>query len=212
MVSQLVLALLLAAQTAEGGRMRLPPVDECAGDPSFVAFRAALADAVERRDREALLALVADNIELDFGGGVGRAAFVETWELDRPATSRVWEELGQVLRLGCAREPEGEFLHSPSMALADQDYEDPLMSAVAIRPGAELRAAPDATAALVTTLDWDVLTVPEWDFDAAWQQVVLGDASTGFVRTEDLRGLFAYRAVFSRVDGQWRMITFIAGD
>ena len=211
MVSQLLLALLLAAQAPEG-RMRMPPVDECSGEPSFVAFRETLTDAVARRDREALLALVADNIEIDFGGGAGRAAFVETWELDRPATSRIWEELGKALRLGCAREPEGEYFHIPSMALAETDYEDPLMSAVAIRPGAELRVAPDASAALVTTLDWDVVTVPAWDFEAAWQQVVLGDASTGFARTEDLRGLFAYRAVFSRVNGEWRMVTFIAGD
>ena len=214
MVSPLLLALLLAAPPEAGSRvLRLPPVDQCAADPSFAAFRDALLAAIGRRDRDALLAIVADNIEVDFGGGAGRDYFASAWQLDRPETSRLWDELGAALRLGCARDPEGEDYYSPSMFVAGEGvFEDPFTAAVAIRPGAELRAAPEASAALVATLDWDVVTVPEWDGEAAWQRVVRADGRGGYVRSEDLRSPIDYRAAFQRVDGRWRMVAFIAGD
>jgi hypothetical protein len=214
MVSPLLLALLLAAPPEAGSRvLRLPPVDQCAADPSFTAFRDALLVAIARRDRDALLALVADTIEADFGGDPGRDYFASAWQLDRPETSRLWDELGAALRLGCAREPDGEYYYSPSMFLADEGaFEDPFTAAVAIRPGAELRAAPDASSALVAALAWDVVTVPEWDPEAAWQRVALADGRGGYVRSEDLRSPTDYRAVFRRVDGRWRMVMFIAGD
>lgn len=214
MVSNLLLALLLAVPPEASSRiLRLPPVDQCASDASFAAFREALLAAIARRDREALLAIVAEDIEVDFGGGAGRDYFAASWELDRPGTSRVWEELGRALRLGCARDPEGGYYASPSMFLTgDGAFADPFTGAVAIRPGAELRSTPDAAGAVVGALDWDVLTVPEWDPEAPWQRVELADGRRGYVRSEDLRSPIDYRAVFQRVDGSWRLVTFIAGD
>ncbi len=210
--SHFLIALLLAASPQTGSGHRLPPVDQCAEDASFAAFRADLLAAIDRRDREAVLAVVADDIEVDFGGGAGRSYFRQTWELDRPETSRLWDELGRALRLGCLGEPGGEY-YSPSMFGADEGvFEDPFTAAVAIRPGAELRAAPDAGSAVVATLDWDVLTVPQWEWEAAWQRVALADGRSGYVRSEDLRSPIDYRAAFRRVDGRWRMVAFIAGD
>ena len=212
MLPSLVLALLLAAEPPAEARVRLPPVDECSTDASFVAFRTALNEAVDRRDRDALLALVADNIEVDFGGGAGRNHFAQTWELDRPADSRLWDELGQALRLGCVRDPEGGYFISPSFSAEELENADPFETALAIRPGTEFLAAIAHTGGVVALLDWDVVTVPDWDFEAPWQRVVLGDGHTGYVRTQDLRSLLDYRAFFGRVNGEWRLVTFIAGD
>ena len=207
----LVIALLIAAAPpADSSAHRLPPIDECAADPNFVAFRDELRVTVERRDAAALLAVVADDIEVDFAGGAGRADFSRTWELDRPAASAVWEELAEALSLGCAGDGSGE-LYAPSMAAASM-AEDPFEAAVVIRPGAELRAEPDAASPMLAALDWDVVTVPEWDSDGGWQHVVLANGRSGYVRSDDLRSPIGYRAAFRRIDGSWRMTAFIAGD
>ena len=212
MPSGLLLALLLtAAPAADAAPHRLPPVDQCASDRSFVAFRNALRAAIARRDRAFILATVADNIEVDFGGGAGRATFARTWRLDRPQSSRLWDELGRVLALGCARS-QGEF-YAPAMAVTGDDvFEDPFTQAVAIRPNAEVRAAADAASRVVATLAWDIVTVPEWAQDAAWQRVELADGRTGYMRSTDLRSPIDYRAAFRRIGGRWRMTAFIAGD
>jgi hypothetical protein len=214
MLWQIILSLLAAVAAASAvAERRLPPVDQCASDPGFVAYRNELLSAIERRDREALLALLADNIQVDFGGDPGREYFARAWALDRPQASPLWDELRQALSLGCARDPAGEYYASPSMYLADETiFPDPFTAAVAIRPDAQLRAAPGAGSALVATLNWHVLTVPEWDRESAWQQVELADGRRGYVRSEDLRSPVDYRAIFERVDGRWRMVYFIAGD
>ena len=206
MVPALLLALAIAAETPA----RLPPVDECAADAGFVAFRDELQGAIARKDAAAILAVITDDIEVDFGGGAGRADFVRTWELERPASSRLWDELGRALSLGCAGDSGGE-LYAPSMFVADV-FDDPFTGALVIRPGAELRAAPDAASAALAALDWDVVTVPEWDGEGAWQRVTLADGRSGYVRSEDLRSPIDYRAAFRRIDGRWRMVAFIAGD
>jgi hypothetical protein len=214
MVSALLLSLLLVlAPEGEARAPRLPPVDDCAADSSFVEFRDRLTAAIERRDRDAILALISDDIHVDFGGGAGRDDFARTWELERPDSSQLWDELSQALRLGCAREPVGGGYYAPAMFLTGDDlFDDPFTAAVVIRDSAVLRAAPDPAAELVATLAWDVVTVPEWDFDAPWQRIQLADGRSGYVRTEDIRSPVDYRAAFQRVDGRWRMTAFIAGD
>ena len=211
MAPSLLIALLIAAAPpADSSTHRLPPIDECAADPSFAAFRDQLRLTIEQRDAAALLEIVADDIEVDFGGGAGRADFSRTWELDRPASSGVWDELAEALSLGCAGDGSGE-LYAPSMAAASMT-EDPFEAAVVIRPGAELRREPDAASRSLATLDWDIVTVPEWDSEGAWQRIVLADGRSGFVRSDDLRSPIDYRAAFRRLDGRWRMTAFIAGD
>jgi len=83
---------------------------------------------------------------------------------------------------------------------------------LAIEPGATLHAAPDPSSAVVATLDWDLVTVLEWQEGRAWQLVRLADGRTGHVRATALRSPVDYRAGFQRIDGNWRMIAFIAGD
>ena len=124
MLRAFLLCLLLAVPGAAAGQRRqLPPVDQCAADASFAAFRTSLLDAIERRDSAFLLSIVADEITFNFGGGEGREAFRELWTLDRPETSGLWAELGAVLRLGCAR--DGDTIWAPSMFRQLDDLRGP---------------------------------------------------------------------------------------
>lgn len=210
MIAVLLSLLLVAAPEVGAETRRVPPVDQCSADPSFAAFRDDLRQAIARRDRAFILALVTDDIEVDFGGGAGRDTFAQTWSLDRPDISPLWQELGETLSLGCARSSEGDYW-SPSFFLDSGEVGDPFETALAIRPGAALHSAPDAASPIVTTLDWDVLTVTEWNGEQGWQRAALADGRSGYVRSEDLRSVIDYRAGFRRIDGRWRIV-LIAGD
>ena len=190
---------------------RVPPVDQCASDPSFVAFRDALRGAIARRDRDAILATISDTIEVDFGGGAGRGDFTRAWRLDQPATSRLWGELGEVLRLGCVRDPQGAFW-APSMTLQLDEHDDPFSIMVATEPDAPMHRAADANSPIVARLAWDVVTIGDYAHPDEWVPVTLADGRNGFVRREHLRSPIDYRAAFEKVDGRWRMTVFIAGD
>ena len=205
----LLLPMLAAAAPAATPR-RLPPIEACGGDPSLRAFRAELAAAVAGRSKERLLALVADDILVDFGGGSGRAAFVAAWKLDRPEASPLWAELGAVLRLGCAR--EGDSYYAPALFAQLGDEEDVFELVVAVNPGSPMLAEPRPGSRIVKRLDWDVLTLADWDGSSAWVPVKLADGRSGYVRRDQVRSPLDHRALFRKVNGRWRITAFVAGD
>lgn len=211
MLRAFLLCLLLAVPSAAAGQRRqLPPVDQCAADASFAAFRTSLLDAVARRDAAFVLSIITDDIMFNFGGGEGRRAFREAWSLDSPEASGLWTELGAVLRLGCAR--GGETMWAPAMFRQLDDLEDPTSAVVALGEGALVRAAPSEDSPVLARLDWDVLTWRSADAPEDWLPVALADGRAGFVRRAEVRSLLDYRAGFVRRGGRWRMHYFIAGD
>ena len=211
MSSGLLFSLLMAvAAPGDGAVLRLPPVDRCSSDDSFVAFRAELHQILVRRNADQVLAIVSDDILVNFGGGAGREAFARAWALDAPETSPLWHELSEALRLGCIPGEDGIYW-APSL-FQEEGIDDPFAVALAIHPGASLHEAADEASPVVATLNWDLVNVPEWVGEAAWQHVELADGRTGYVLSTDLRSPVAYRAGFRKIGGRWRMITFIAGD
>lgn len=202
----LLSSLILAA--ASPAPVRLPPIDSCATDPGFAAYRTALREAIARKDRDRLLDALAEDIVVDFGGGSGRADFAAAWKLERPESSTLWKELGAALELGCAADEEA--MVSPSLLAQLPDMADPF-DALLARPGAALRAAPAQTAPLVAALDWHLLTQLH-DAGGGWIRAALGDGRSGYVRTEEVRGPLDYRAHFRKREGRWQMTSFVAGD
>ena len=80
------------------------PRDTCGDLKGADAFRQDLAVAVEARDVDALVALAAEDVKLDFGGGAGRAELRKRlsggdWDL--------WDELDKLLMLGCSANSQG---------------------------------------------------------------------------------------------------------
>jgi hypothetical protein len=170
--------------------------------------------AIGRQSVAYLLRIAADDIEYSFGEAPGRAGFAAMWELDSPATSRLWRELGAALRLGCARDREGA-LWAPSMSMpaAGDEDGDPAATVVAVAHGAALRAAPSDASHAVAMLDWDVLSVgPDDDGESAWLAASLADGRGGYVRRGAVRSRADFRAVFEKRRGRWRMTAFVAGD
>lgn len=220
----IILALALAAPAAGMAQLRrLPPVDRCASDPSFVRFRSQLVAAIARRDAAFLLAAASDDIASDAGINPrtgrdgGKSGFARYWGLDRPERSHIWRELGAALRLGCARARDGT-LWVPSMSL-DEDAPDDAThggQAVAVSPGAALRAAPSERARVVASLRWDIVVLmPDDDGRGAWARVQMSGRRgqvEGFVRRRQIRMLADRTAYFQRRQGRWRLVGFVLGD
>src|SRR5690349_313950 len=80
------------------------PRDGCSEVEGAAAFRRQLAAAVEARDADALIALAAPDVKLDFGGGAGSA------ELRSRLADKnydLWGEFDALVELGCAANEEG---------------------------------------------------------------------------------------------------------
>ena len=208
MIASLIL-LLSAAALRPGAVERLPPVDQCAADADFAAFRTTLNGAIARRDHAFILSILPEDILVNFGGDRGRDSFARQWRLDQ-AGSPFWDEIRTVLSLGC-RVVENDFV-APALTTQLGEDEGPFDVVVAVRSGAVMRAAANDASAVVATLDWDVLHMRPVETDEAWMALRLKDGREGFVRRADVRSPLDYRAYFARENGRWRMTHFIAGD
>jgi hypothetical protein len=80
-------ALLLLATPAPALPPRVPPVDRCASETGFAAFRTRLNAAIARRDAAFILSIASDDISFSFGDDPGKAGFASAWDLAHPATS-----------------------------------------------------------------------------------------------------------------------------
>ena len=206
MIAALMLALVVAPA---GAADRRPPVDTCATDVSFAAFRTTLNDAIARRDHIFILSILPEDILVSFGGDGGREEFAREWRLGE-SDSSFWDELRTVLSLGC-RIVENDFV-APALTSQLGEDEDPFDVVVAVRSGAVMRAEANDASAVVAALDWDVLHMRPVETDEAWMALRLQDGREGFVRRSDVRSPIDYRAYFNRANGRWRMTSFIAGD
>lgn len=206
-------------------------------DPDFGPFLQRLRQAVAQRDREFLLAIADENIQLSFGRSQPLA--------DRMAESDgvFWQQLERALTPGCAPNgildeggDEREYWSCPTAFLAetrapDLDFYNQLIvdgTDVAVRQQPSLDS-PILARVSNTVLRQEYLSASESLDDAAlaalrrwyersetlsgWQYVSLPDGRRGFISSRYAYASLGYRALFERNgQGSWTMTAFIAGD
>ena len=204
--------LALIATPAEAASRKLPPVEQCGGDPAFVAFRKQLQRAVERRQPQALIPLLAPNVLVNFGGDSGRKAFASQWELDRPSKSGLWGELAAVLRLGCAKIEQARVMPSFHVQFSLENDLDPFETMLVASPDARLHATRGAASPEIATLTWDVVTAVEASDDGSQIKVRLADGREGWLKRTELRSALDYRLIMEKRRGKWMVTAFVAGD
>src|SRR5918999_5509979 len=96
-----VLLLSLALSHAHAQERKLPPVDEAAGDVSWLRFKKQLMAAVDKRDKQFILSILDKNVRNQDERARGIAHFRKQWELDTD-DSPIWRELTTALQLGGA--------------------------------------------------------------------------------------------------------------
>ena len=185
------------------------PRDECAGLPGADAFRARLSRAVEARDADALVALAAPDVKLDFGGGAGSAELRARLAVDRPD---LWAELDALLAMGCAA--DGEAMMTMPWYFAQQiDAVDPMMGMIVTGENVPLRFERDAGSDMLEPISWDVVELVDgFDPDAPFQHVATTRGKRGYIATGSLRSMIDYRLLASSRNGEWSITSIVAGD
>ena len=158
---------------------------------------------MEKRDKDALLPLIADDIKTDFGGGGGRANFMK---------EPLWDELLAVVQQGGSFR-EGTFW-APYVYSAWPEDVDSFEYVVALRDDVIVRDGVTP----IARLDHHIVRVAQGDpmrngnRNPSRRKVVLPDKREGWVAADEVRSPIAHRAAFDKTNGVWKMTAFVAGD
>lgn len=207
---------------AQFREMRLDFTDEAPKQADFQAFRDTLIAAVDRKDTAFLLEHVSADIKCSFGMESGIADFTKMWKLDTsPATSEIWHELKEVLRLGGVFR-DGAFV-APYVFETFPDDFDAFEYGAITGDNVNVRERPDLGAPSVARVSRLVVRMlyeenpqrtkdPQSDDIYPWQKVVLPSGQVGYVFGKYVRSPIDYRAFFAREGATWKMQFFVAGD
>lgn len=209
------LALILFAGSIAASPVvpSLKPVDEAVMDPDFLAFRTQLQDIVAKKDTAALQVLLDPDIRASFGSDHGIEAFKALWNLPDPGTE-LWKELGAVLALGGTFSTPTEFTAPYTFSAWPNEF-DAFEYVAVTGSNVRIRTEPRANAPVVATVSYSILQVDdEAGFDAKqkeWTGVKF-EGKKSYISSQFLRSPIDYRARFSKSNGRWRMVFFLAGD
>lgn len=198
------------ATPAPVAEQRFAPRNDCAALPGWPAFHDKLAKAVAGKDAAALSALAAPSIKLDYGGGAGR----EELRKRLADTKRgAWRELARILPLGCA--VADGIVAMPWYFWNLPPDADAYGTMLVTGEGVPLRAKPDPDARALATLDWAMVSVRQAKADPAGRYTAVrtrAGKADGFILTDKLRSVLAWRLIAERQGGEWKLTAFIAGD
>jgi hypothetical protein len=195
---------------------RLCPADEGNRDPTFVAFRERLSDALAEKNEARLLELVDPNIRTSFGDGGGIAAFREQWKT-AGSESELWPVLGKIINLGGTFRGSGNetSFWAPYVYSSWPETVDAFEHVAAIRAGVPVRERPGEDSNAVTRVDWAILrVVPSGEAPKSreWLHVRAPGGAEGWVHAGDVHSPVGYRAGFSKRTGEWKLEALVAGD
>jgi hypothetical protein len=212
------LALLFAtASTAQD--LKLAPVDEGGGDPTWPRFKARLLEALARRDAQFVLDSV-DRRVRNMSGVDGAAEFKKLWE-PQSAASPLWSELPKLLFLGSVfvkRDGKTRELCAPYVYYRWPRTTGGDASGAIVAKETFLKAQPAGSAATLGSLSYDLVAVTDWEVadenkDSAQKWVKLKAGSReGYVPEEHVRSPLEYRACFLNSGGRWRMTALEVGE
>ncbi|MGX7894794.1 hypothetical protein [Tsuneonella sp. HG222] len=202
---------LVGADKPEAPRLATGPYaprNACGDLKGADVFLQDLASAVNARDADALVALAAEDVKLDFGDGAGTVELRRRLQAD---DRKLWQELSDLLTLGCAPNKSGG-LTIPWYFEQDFGGADPFMSMLVTGEAVPMLKSPEEGAEVIEPVSWDVVQISTLKPDDAYQQIKAKDGKTGYIETGKLRSLVDYRLLASSRNGKWRIVSLVAGD
>lgn len=189
-------------------RGKWAPQDTCAEVEGADEFRSRLAAAIKARDTDGVVALAAEDVKLDFGGGAGSAELRK--RLADPSLG-LWGELDTLMTLGCSANKQGG-ITIPWFFDQDLGKADPYYAMLVTGENVPLLERPDPASKPVATISWDLVEIASLNPESPYQRVEWTDGKVGFIATDKLRSLIDYRLTASSRNDRWRIISFVAGD
>ena len=193
------------------------PRNECAKVAGASPFLAEIRSAVSARDDEAFVALAAEDVKLDFGGGAGRDQLRALLSSD---TAPLWAKLDELMTLGCAS--DGDALITLPWYFAQDISADPYKGMVVIGAGVPVHEAAVEQSPVIAAISWDVIELIDAGSEnggfahVRWQRrespASKPTAIEGYIEAKRLRSLIDYRLLAASRNGKWRITSLIAGD
>lgn len=212
---RLVAACALLAVTAmPSPAAQLKPFDHATRDESLVDYRNRLVAAVEARDFEELRAFLSPDIQLSFGGHSGLAE-AEKFFSEQPD---LWERLATLLHRGGGFEnpldTDDKVFVAPYTFFAEPPPGlDVFEFVVVTGEGVAARASGTTDSAVLARYSYEIVPVDMTaNSNDQWQGVKLPDGRTGYISQQYVASPVDHRAGFQKIEGQWKMIFFLAGD
>lgn len=196
------------------------PVDEAENNPSFLAFRTKLIQAVQKRDVKFILSIVDKDIKNGFGGADGIAEFKKQWKIYN-RNSELWKELLTVLTHGGTFDKENKnSFYAPYLFTTFPEDLDAFEYQAIFGNNVNLRSKPDANSPIVASLSYNVVKVDYENSvkvaknkdELSWLKIETLGGKKGYVKPEFVRSSIDYRAGFDKIRGKWIMTFFLAGD
>jgi hypothetical protein len=215
----LLTVTLVIGCSAQAQVMRFVPIDEGARDSNWLMYKNHLLEALESRNRQALLASIDPEIDNGPDEKRGIAEFRRRWDFDDDK-SRVWDELRKAVILGGAyvKNEKGQLRFcAPYVAAKWPTTIDPFKYGAIVSRDVLVKSEPSSEARTLATLTHDVVLVEDWEvadktpgFPQKWTKIRVRNAS-GFIPEEQIRSPIEHMACFSGRSGPWRLISFTAG-
>jgi hypothetical protein len=214
-----VAAALTATASGVAQEIKLPPVDEAAGDATWVRFKTRLLDALAKRDQKFVISIVDGKIR-NTSEKDGVAEFRRLWE-PRSAASPLWVELPKILFLGGAfvkRDKATAEFCAPYVHYKWPDNAPADAAGAIIAKEVLVKAQPSSAAETRLTLSYDLVKVLDWEIAdedktsrQKWVQIQTR-AGAGYVPEEQVRSPLEYRACFVKSGAGWRMTALEVGE
>jgi hypothetical protein len=202
------------------------PIDNAEQNPDFKKFRDRLIDAVKKKDVKFLLGHTDENIKFSFGDpGGGIKNFIEEWKLKKnPEKSKIWHELGEVLRFGGDFDDEKTSFVAPIFFAKWPSIFDPFEYCVIAGEKVNVRLEPSSKSNIVKTLNYDIIKATNLDDNSKavketingetyqWVEIYTLYGVHGYVFEKYIRSSVDYRAFFKKESGVWKMTLLVNGD
>jgi hypothetical protein len=206
--------------SARAQEIKLLPVDEAAGDMSWVRFKNALLEAIEKHDKKFVLGVIDANIRNGPAAPSGIAEFKQQWDFDSEP-KELFAELRSILFLGGVyvkeRHAPRQFC-GPYVAMKWPDDYDPYHAGAIVSKEVLVKESPSPNAKTIATLAYDIVGVPDWEVadedrnsPQKWVKVSL-KAREGYVPEEQIRSAIEHRACFQRTAHGWKLTALSAGE
>lgn len=208
-------------------KLTLVLTDKANSDSDFGLFRDRLRQAIRKRDAAFVKQSMDPNIQLTFG----RPFPIAQLNLENPK-ALVWQNLERVMQPGCATLPSRQN-NAPTTWVCPTVFAahgvvkhiDAYKQIFIVGADIVVRRQPSPQGAAIDTLSHQVVKFDpsgmeklsaaqrkQFGTNSGWIPILLPDGRHGFVSGRYAYSPLAYRAIFQKNNGQWKMQAFLGGD
>lgn len=205
----LVALVFLLLSVASARAEKVTPSDNTSGAPGFGAFKQKLLTAIEHRDAQFIESILSKNLIFSSAHEDGFEGFHRAYDLKDPNCG-FWTEMEHVMKLGGCYDGKQRIVWYPYVYFRWPDTLSTSQYCAITSKNVAVHSKPDAAASTVATLSYDVVKIMGGSADRKWMKVEVSKKVSGYVPQKDVQMQGWTHVSFEKVDGQWKLTTYVA--